>query len=709
MDSWYNSTLFYPPMKILLAIAIAAVSFSEIRADSVVTNAADLARLVYRDRKLDVVFDLHCTVSVNKSVLKDTKAIYAIDHSGGAILFSSGSISNAFFQAGCHIHARGHTVSHAPRQVVARCESIEVMGYGSAPKPEEVSITDFRSGRFDCHYVKMRGTLRDAFDDEVDGNYTYLVLNCEGKLLYAPTPRFKVSNGMIGAEVEIAGICDPMSIGERRYMGYTLLVQDINAIRILKASDEDAFAVPDIDETQNLGPMEIQALGKRRTHGTVLAAWRPNNILISTKRKRPIFATIANQPLPVSGTSVEVAGLPETDLFSISLSRAVWRPSGDSPTVPQKLDELDFDKLFGGIDENRRIRPFYNGMVVHIKGDVVGFESAEGHLAEISISDGKRILTVDTSVVPGAADDVRVGCRIDVTGVCVLETDNWRPGALFPPASGYRIVVRRPNELRILAYPPWWTPGRLFVVIGILAAALVLLLLRMALKRRFGAIIAKAKIDARVGERTRLAVELHDSIAQNLTGVAMEIRSAKRAKTADPSGMDRHLDLAAATLDSCRSELRNCIWDLRSLTLDEATIDEAIRRTLQQHLSGARLEVRFSADRRLFPDSMLHAILRIMRELTINAVRHGRADDIKVAGCIDGGRLHFSVRDNGRGFDPERAPGIRDGHFGLQGIRERIETLEGTIEIESAVGRGTKVSMSLPLPMKERTGEPWEK
>ena len=695
-------------MKALFAIMFAAVAASEIHADSVVSNAADLARLVYREQKADVAFNITGAIPVSKSAARHS-IIYLIDDSGGVILLGGDKLKSISLREGDRIRAKGRTDEYDFGQVVALCESIEIIGHGSAPKPESVSIEELRSGRFDCRYVKIRGTLRDAFDDEVDGYYTYLALSCDGTLLYAPAPKFNVGSGMMGAEIEITGICNPMSHGSRRYMGPIVSILHKSAIRMLKASDEDAFDVPVIDETQNIGPMEIQALGKRRVRGSVLATWRPNNILISTERGRPIFATIANQPLPASGTSVEVAGLPETDLFSLTLSRAVWRPSKNAPVAPQKLMDLNFDELLGAPDENRRLIPYYNGMTVRIKGDVVGLESVEGHVAEISISDGKRILTVDTSTVPGAADEVSMGCRIKVSGVCVLETDNWRPSALFPPASGYRIVVRKPDELCILARPPWWTPGRLFVIIGILTAALAVLLLRLAFKRRFHAIIAKTKIDARVGERTRLAVELHDSIAQNLTGVAMEIRSAKRAKTADPLGMDKHLDLAAATLDSCRAELRNCIWDLRSLTLDDTKIDEAIRRTLQQHLAGARLEVRFNAPRRIFPDSVLHAILRIVRELTINAVRHGRANDIKVAGCIEGGRLLFSVRDNGQGFDPDSAPGMRDGHFGLQGIRERIETLEGNMEIESTAGRGTKVSMSIPLPRKEGTGERWER
>ena len=111
-------------------------------------------------------------------------------------------------------------------------------------------------------------------------------------------------------------------------------------------------------------------------------------------------------------------------------------------------------------------------------------------------------------------DDIAVGCKVEVTGICILETENWRPSALFPPASGYRIALRQPKDLRILVRPPWWTPGRLLVVIGVLAALLAGLLAWTAVKKRFDAMIAKAQTKARVGERTRLAVELPGEIGR---------------------------------------------------------------------------------------------------------------------------------------------------------------------------------------------------
>jgi signal transduction histidine kinase len=94
-------------------------------------------------------------------------------------------------------------------------------------------------------------------------------------------------------------------------------------------------------------------------------------------------------------------------------------------------------------------------------------------------------------------------------------------------------------------------------------------------------------------------------------------------------------------------------------------------------------------------------LLCIIRELVLNAIRHGNASNIRVSGVLDGGELKFSVRDNGGGFDPENSLGVLQGHFGLQGIRERVEQLGGTLDIESAIGSGTRVAISIKVPHQQ--------
>lgn len=115
--------------------------------------------------------------------------------------------------------------------------------------------------------------------------------------------------------------------------------------------------------------------------------------------------------------------------------------------------------------------------------------------------------------------------------------------------------------------------------------------------------------------------------------------------------------------------------------------------------------IRFNVPRNRLTDNTAHTILRIIRELATNAIRHGRATDIQIAGGIEGDQLTFSVYDNGCGFDPETVPGIAEGHFGLLGIRERIDLLGGELSVRSGNGNGTKISIRLKLPTEGSNAE----
>ena len=129
-------------------------------------------------------------------------------------------------------------------------------------------------------------------------------------------------------------------------------------------------------------------------------------------------------------------------------------------------------------------------------------------------------------------------------------------------------------------------------------------------------------------------------------------------------------------------------------------MDEAIRQTLAPHVAGVAIAVRFNVPRERISDNTAHAILRIIRELTLNAIRHGGATKVWIAGSIEGGRMHFSVRDNGCGFDPDSAPGFNEGHYGLLGIRERVDEFEGEFALKSSLGTGTKATISLKVPQE---------
>ena len=203
-----------------------------------------------------------------------------------------------------------------------------------------------------------------------------------------------------------------------------------------------------------------------------------------------------------------------------------------------------------------------------------------------------------------------------------------------------------------------------------------------------------AKAMLKTEERTRLAVELHDALSQSLTGVAMEVFAAqKQATTENP-----HLTRAEKALKSCRDELRNCLWDLRSQALDELDMSKAVRNTLLPYFSDkTRIDVSLDIPRSRLSDNLAHTVLRSIRELVVNALTHGQATSVCVIGVLNGKDIRISVRDNGIGFDPATAPGIREGHFGLQGLRERLRDLGGTITFDTSSNSSTSVNLCFPL------------
>ena len=413
---------------------------------------------------------------------------------------------------------------------------------------------------------------------------------------------------------------------------------------------------------------------------------------------------LARGKLPSYGDIVEAVGFPETDLYNINISRADWRPIRGKDVLLEPAEEISAANLL--VNATGRF-PLYHGRAIRLKGTIRSVPARQDGVGRLIIDDGGHNIPIDFTANPEMMDGLTIGCKILVSGICVLDIENWRPNAIVPRIKGVFLVPRVPEDIQVLSRPTMWTTGRLLTALGVLAAILIWILswnstLRRSVEKRSRELtqetVARVASELKVGERTRLAMDLHDSIVQNLTGVSMEIRTADRIADEDRDGMHAHLSLAVKTLDSCRKDLRNCLWDLRNLTLEDEDVNDAIRRTLAPHIGNAKLAVRFNVPRELFCDNTVLAILRIIRELAINAVRHGKATSIKVAGSIDNGKLFFSVADNGSGFNPDTAPDMTQGHFGLQGIRDRIESFEGEMTIESAPGKGTKVSIFLNIP-----------
>lgn len=674
-------------------------------AAATIQTAAELGRATERYEPANRAFDI--TVQITQPPYRTRSNFFAEDATG-AIELNTFPGDWTRIRAGDVYHFMGCTSNLLNRIgiVHADCRAAEFLRHESAPDPLKVSANDFLSGKCLFRHVTLDGIMRNVLRDEIDPNYVYFILECGDERVFAVLATDEDVGALAGrflnAHVTMTGCCS-RDADSRAYCDYFLNLRSTQDITVLERLTDDPFAVKDISETISLTPKAISTLGRRRATGSVLAVWSTDKALIKAEKGWPVLVTFAQGDLPAPGSTIEVSGYPETDIYNINLTRAVWQPTGTQTNGFRTVLQASPAGLTTDNARRPRLDAHMHAKWVELNGLMKRIRRGKADETIFSLEDGGHavdVIVTDESAAPTISEN----CRVKVTGVCVLEKEPWRPNSIIPRITGISIVVNDPKDIRILSRPSWWTPARLIIVIAALLTALVLILvwnfvLRALITRRsrqlFKAEISKVDAQLRIDERTRLAAELHDSVAQNLSGVSLQIDAAERLLDGERDRLAEKLHLASVALKSSRVELRNCLWDLRNQALDEPDLNAAIQKTLAPHLGDTRLTVRFNIRRALISDNTAHAILRIIRELVSNAIRHGQAKNIRIAGGLDNGRILFSVRDDGCGFDPDNVPGMRQGHFGLPGIRERIRKLNGNLEISSSPGKGSKFTVSL--------------
>jgi PAS domain S-box-containing protein len=216
--------------------------------------------------------------------------------------------------------------------------------------------------------------------------------------------------------------------------------------------------------------------------------------------------------------------------------------------------------------------------------------------------------------------------------------------------------------------------------------------------------LALAAHTVREQEKSRIARELHDELAQSLTALKMDVAWLRGHLPAGDASVSGKLGEIEALLDGTVAATRRISSDLRPLMLDDLGLVPAVEWLVQKFTerNGIPCELDIGA-----PDLELHephasAVFRILQESLTNAARHARASRVEVSIGLGDGAVALRVRDDGRGFSPEdpRKPGS----FGLMGLRERAYLLGGDVSIASEPGRGTTVEVRIPL--ESRTVRP---
>ena len=273
---------------------------------------------------------------------------------------------------------------------------------------------------------------------------------------------------------------------------------------------------------------------------------------------------------------------------------------------------------------------------------------------------------------------------------------NLRPGAYTfrVIASNNDGVWNQTGAAFALYLKPYFYQTYWFYAVGVLALALLAwLLFRLrvrGIQAQFGAVLA---------ERTRIAREIHDNLAQEMAGISVQLEVVARTMPPGADAAMSYLDRARRQVRHGIAEARRYVWELRSPTLENNDLPTALAETARKltHDTAIQAQVEVNGTFRPLAQLVEDNLLRIGQEAMNNAVKHAQAKRIFVNLVFDARRVQLIVRDDGCGFDNQVAGNGRAGHFGLIGMQERAEKIGGTLSIHSTDGSGTEVVADVPI------------
>jgi PAS domain S-box-containing protein len=207
----------------------------------------------------------------------------------------------------------------------------------------------------------------------------------------------------------------------------------------------------------------------------------------------------------------------------------------------------------------------------------------------------------------------------------------------------------------------------------------------------------KARFAAALDERTRLAREIHDTLLQGFTGIALKLVAATSRLPGPPETVAALRDVIALAQKTL-VDARRAVWDLRSPASGAADFSTTLRTAAEDAARGTGLRLEYEAEgepRPLNPD-LEGASVRVVQEAIANVVKHAAASTVRVHLAFGERRLRLSVADDGRGFDMSSHLPTFGGHWGLLGMRERASQIRGKLRVRSTPGQGTEVVLWAP-------------
>ncbi len=636
------------------------------------------------------------------------------DASGAVYVQASGAAAHPQIAVGDAIHISGVTKEARFAMSVGATNLVPIVGRPGPvlPNPPRVDANDLTTGQFDCQRVSLNGTVvatRAKGPADAPSERQILLKTMHGKILvffHASVGQDELDH-LVDCSVDVTGVVFPIMNARNEMVGARVSCAGLEDLTVVSEAPPTPYESSELDPA-HIAPLTPQGavLSRQVARGTV-SARTEDGFYAVLRGDVPIRVRTALHDAPPVGATVEIAGYLTSERLLAELEYAVFRsiePTEGLGVLPEPI-EMTREEIFTGSWTGRGKHVDIDGRLVRVRGMVkqVGRDA-----------DGCRmvILDMDGYPVPAVAADDEVleglepGYAVAVTGVAEMSFRGGYPALDNLEVTGFRLILRSTDDIAILRRPSWWTPARFMTVLGGLLALIGVILWRnrrlaQLVERRTAQLFTQRRqtleFHTRTDERTRLAADLHDSLEQELTGTAMQLDAAIFALSRNAELAKGRLEMARGQLAETRADLHRTVWGLRDPLIREGRLVEALRRKYEAHDAGdVRLAISVADGFPVVPGNVAYHLFQAATEAVTNALKHAQAKTIEIRLGTEASRVIVDVRDDGVGFDVAKAPGPAEGHFGLQGMRERMTRLHGTCAIESKPGQ-TVFRFEVPL------------
>jgi signal transduction histidine kinase len=596
-------------------------------------------------------------------------------------------------RTGMVIELDGFTVAYryAPAIHATAISSLRMM---EMPNPPNRRLADLNTGLYDNQLVEIDGVIRRHRQSKSKfPTAEYEVVTPDGEFLAFIWNISRTDwHELVDAEVSFRGCATSLYNHRAEFRGVRVIVSRPEDFIITKAPPPNPFDIPKtpLDQLMSYSPLPPN-LHRHKVQGVVTLAYPGNLIYIQDNNRSLCVHTADTNVLHMTcGDLVDCVGIPTTSSDFVELDDALARKVGHAqPPIPR---DITLDTLFATMSfprYNTKTTDF-EGMLVSLKATIVEVEESNDTQQRIFFKAHNRttFAVLDKPLSEKLHRALKYNPVVQLTGICSLSMERGLPIQTQPEPKDVKLLLRDETDIVIIPGTHWLTPERvhnlqisggiLLVCFAITISALLMKIMRYRRQR--------VTLQMVLEERKRIAADIHDTLEQSIAGVVMQLKAAAQTLPPQSETASGFIQLASQMITNAKADLRNSIWNLRSLSMKHQSLQERVLE-MTKTIPSLAFTIDLTLLNALSETQKIH-LFSIIQESLANTIKHSQATEVKITATSSSLQIH----DNGCGFDQSTIP---YGRFGLAGMNERCLKINATLTIQSTPSQGTTLTVQL--------------